>query len=934
MKSTARFVLLIALLLSLLTGAYAETQNVTFDDPLSTSGTHSYTLGLAEETPEEKAIGESLLTSSANGGNELPAQFDNASMYPPPGDQGSMRSCASWAAVYALKSYQERAQRQWGYSAKTLFSPLYTYNQLNDGKNQGTTIQKTMAILVEQGACTLEDFPYHVNAYDLPPTEAQRQSAKNYRSMEYFTVKGVNDFKSAIYNYGGLIASIEVYDDFIRMNSSTNTLYDSLSGEFEGMHAICLTGWDDSLQAFRFINSWGPDWGDGGFGWITYDIAASSGYAYAMKMNIEQHDDVYTVVFNGNGGAGSMESVTVNRNARFNVPQNAFTKGNDQFIGWMVYSEKNKEYLHYSEKKGYSYTSEEMSVQAIIKDGSIWTNLSSSGDTLTFRAVWVENSDEYTVSFSGNGGTGSMQPFTAEGGPVKLPGNLFQKEGYTFEGWFAYIRSSDDARNNKYVYQKDNAYTLFVADQNDPGWFPVIFSDNQEVSVSQFAKEGETVAFVAKWKYNAYTVSFSANEGTGSMQPIMNETGILKLPGNEFQKEAHTFDGWFAYIRSSDDARNNKYVYQKDNAYTLFVSNESDPGWSAVVFTDNQEVSVSQFAKEGETVVFVAKWKYNAYTVSFSANGGTGSMQSMMNDTGIFKLPGNQFQKQGNRFNGWFAYIRSSDDARNNRYVYQKDNAYSLFVSNENDPGWSAVILADNQEVSVSQFAKEGETVIFVARWNGPYTIEFDPNTGTGSMQSITAEPGTVKLPSNQFQKEGYTFNGWYAFIRSTDAARHLKVIYKKDNAYTLFTVNENDPDWSLAVFTDNQEVPQFAKAGETIVFKARWKADDSYTVAFNPDGGTGSMESFTAKPGTVKLPGNQFQKEGYTFNGWFAFIKSEDATRDNKVIYKKDNMYTLFTANENDPDWSLAIFTDNQEVPQFAKAGETIVFKARWKTR
>jgi hypothetical protein len=37
-------------------------------------------------------------------------------------------------------------------------------------------------------------------------------------------------------------------------------------------HALLIVGYDDNYGAFKFINSWGPNWGDNGFGWISYNI--------------------------------------------------------------------------------------------------------------------------------------------------------------------------------------------------------------------------------------------------------------------------------------------------------------------------------------------------------------------------------------------------------------------------------------------------------------------------------------------------------------------------------------------------------------------------------------------------------------------------------------------------------------------------------------
>jgi hypothetical protein len=37
-------------------------------------------------------------------------------------------------------------------------------------------------------------------------------------------------------------------------------------------HAIVAVGYDEGKQAFRLANSWGPTWGDTGFGWVSYDV--------------------------------------------------------------------------------------------------------------------------------------------------------------------------------------------------------------------------------------------------------------------------------------------------------------------------------------------------------------------------------------------------------------------------------------------------------------------------------------------------------------------------------------------------------------------------------------------------------------------------------------------------------------------------------------
>lgn len=50
--------------------------------------------------------------------------------------------------------------------------------------------------------------------------------------------------------------------------------------EADGAHAICLCGYDDAIGAFRFKNSWGSDWADKGYAWISYDYIINHSIEY------------------------------------------------------------------------------------------------------------------------------------------------------------------------------------------------------------------------------------------------------------------------------------------------------------------------------------------------------------------------------------------------------------------------------------------------------------------------------------------------------------------------------------------------------------------------------------------------------------------------------------------------------------------------------
>lgn len=61
---------------------------------------------------------------------------------------------------------------------------------------------------------------------------------------------------------GPLIASMTVYADFVAYSGG---VYEHVTGERQGGHSVALVGWDDAHDSWICKNSWGPEWGDGGY---------------------------------------------------------------------------------------------------------------------------------------------------------------------------------------------------------------------------------------------------------------------------------------------------------------------------------------------------------------------------------------------------------------------------------------------------------------------------------------------------------------------------------------------------------------------------------------------------------------------------------------------------------------------------------------------
>jgi C1A family cysteine protease len=84
--------------------------------------------------------------------------------------------------------------------------------------------------------------------------------------------------KDAVMNYGAVYATMYYKSSFY--NSSQYAYYNS--GVKEGAHAVAIVGWDDNFDRNKFSvvpadngafiakNSWGADWGEGGYFYVSY----------------------------------------------------------------------------------------------------------------------------------------------------------------------------------------------------------------------------------------------------------------------------------------------------------------------------------------------------------------------------------------------------------------------------------------------------------------------------------------------------------------------------------------------------------------------------------------------------------------------------------------------------------------------------------------
>ena len=216
------------------------------------------------------------------GKNPLPESVSLLKFAPRRGDQGQQGSCVAWSSAYAARTVLEAAST--GVDPNQIkFSPSFMYNQIGLDDCQGSYIQRAMDLMTQQGALPLSDFPYSDQNCTNEPTNSQKQAAGQYKihgftrltngdNLSSINVRAVKEHlaKDAPVVIGMMVGQSFMQDMMGQELWQPQGMDASQVGM--GGHAMCVIGYDDRKfgGAFQIMNSWGPNWGKDGIGWVRY----------------------------------------------------------------------------------------------------------------------------------------------------------------------------------------------------------------------------------------------------------------------------------------------------------------------------------------------------------------------------------------------------------------------------------------------------------------------------------------------------------------------------------------------------------------------------------------------------------------------------------------------------------------------------------------
>ncbi len=614
----------------------------------------------------------------------------------------------------------------------------------------------------------------------------------------------------------------------------------------------------------------------------------------------------YTVVFNANGGSGTMEPMSCAYDVPTNLTACAFTRDGWGFEKWT------------------NDAREEFGDRARV------TNLTATAST-TLYACWT--SVTYSVTFDARDTRGDGVMTNENGEEVSMLTNRYAVGDawgdlptptnvnalLEFAGW-KYVDARGRMRAVPATVPPPSAgVTNIVATWSDPLAAAV---DAAQLEFDTFGTVGAEGTkrdsptnyfwFVQSSDkcFGETAVQSGALNGSEQLEHDYYSTwmtttiageGVLSFQWKCAARERYRIQDELDHSNDIDSGDALRFgLSNADGSFTEIARLEGATDWVNFVYTNTVAEAVTfawafQFNRGGFGVngegqsggtgwVDRVTWtpENQEYFVSFNANGGDGTMDEQTFTNGVAScLAVNAFTRMGHTFKGW--------------------------ATNET----GEVVYSDGAEVS--NLPVSGETVTLYAVWGAnQYKITF-LDRGE-EVTFIEQDYGTdVTAPADP-SRTGYTFAGWTPAVPATVPAENMTCTAQwTPNTYMVaFDANGGDGSWCGQM--DNGEAisaPTVTKTGydfdgwepsvaaavsDDVTYTAKWKIK-TYTATLSLNGGEGegsAVVEYGTKVGNIAEP----TRTGHTFAGWFTAAEGGEPVDGEMLVTGDMELFARWTVD------------------------------------
>lgn len=330
------------------------------------------------------------------------------------------------------------------------------------------------------------------------------------------------------------------------------------------------------------------------------------------------------------------------------------------------------------------------------------------------------------------------------------------------------VASADSLQTNKDYYMWYRMFDSIAPDQNLNSRYKLNYkvelqlldSSGKSLGSAAFANDdsnwakinfGSPGKYTCRWKLTGdlqgiwdtavtvsapvttYTISYNANNGSGAPSSQTKTHGAnLTLSSTKPTRTGYTFAGWATTATGA-------VAYQPGGTYT---------------------------GNANQTLFAV--WTANTYTITYDANGGTGTPSSQTKTHNIsINLSSTRPTRAGYTFKGWATSASATTATHQSGTAYTANSGITLYAV------WE-------MEIQVINYAE----------------IRYNANGGSGVPDSqVTIRGVSITLSNMRPTRADYTFRGWATSASATAATHQPGEAYVANSAVTFYAVwTKNTP--------------------------------------------------------------------------------------------------------------------------------------------
>ena len=311
----------------------------------------------------------------------------------------------------------------------------------------------------------------------------------------------------------------------------------------------------------------------------------------------------------------------------------------------------------------------------------------------------------------------------------------------------------------------------------------------------------ETTLTVEVWFWSKYSVSDNLGNALYLDNLASSGSATTDRGGTNIQTKVATGSGW--------STSNQVKLTSKSYTWTHTRGTSASTRYIHAKLTGVDRVGATMYASKTVSIPALAK-----YTISYSANGGSGA-------------PSSQTKYYGKNL------TLSSTTPTRKGYIFQ---------------GWA--LTKDNADAGTVYYSAGGtcgknEDLTLHAVWKAEtYTVRYDANGGSGEPSQQSKTYGvTLKLSSTVPTRQNYTFKGWATSASATTATYSAGENYTANSAVTLYAV------WELAytkpritnfrVFRCSEDDDSIDDSGTSMGYSFDWETDrdvQSIVLTWSPE--------------------------------------------------------------------------------------------------